>query len=492
MTDSSQVTTRLVKNIKWTAFIEIAARIVSPLLLIILAKLIAPEYFGLVSTATISITFFNIFWDAGLSKALVQDQQISTGSANVIFWANLCLSIVVYILLFFFAPAIAGFFNSPGSELVIRVLGVQLIIGSLGSVQQNLQVREINYKPLFFVRLFTAIVPALVAIPMALLDFRVWALVAGNLSGSILGVIFLWIQSPWRPIIKVNFSILPRLLRYGLWVMFEGILGWFISMGDNLWVGHFLGTQSLGIYQVGWSISTVIFSIALTPLISMLFPAFSRLSGDEESRNTLYWKAVKLINSLCLPMGIGLFFTGGYIEQVLVNDNWSGVGGVISWIGLMMGISWTVGVNTELYRAIGRPDVNTKIVFICVLYYAPVYYFASQLGLSTFTVFRFLVALMALPIHYYLMTRILKISVLHYFKNLRSIFLSLLIMVLVLTGITWIENTFNLINSPLLMLVVLVFAGLVSYLGILLAVDKKFIVGFINLVKEVTRKEKNA
>ncbi len=164
-------------------------------------------------------------------------------------------------LLFFFAPAIAGFFNSPGSELVIRVLGVQLIIGSLGSVQQNLQVREINYKPLFFVRLFTAIVPALVAIPMALLDFRVWALVAGNLSGSILGVIFLWIQSPWRPIIKVNFSILPRLLRYGLWVMFEGILGWFISMGDNLWVGHFLGTQSLGIYQVGWSISTVIFSI---------------------------------------------------------------------------------------------------------------------------------------------------------------------------------------------------------------------------------------
>ncbi len=62
MTDSSQVTTRLVKNIKWTAFIEIAARIVSPLLLIILAKLIAPEYFGLVSTATISITFFNIFW----------------------------------------------------------------------------------------------------------------------------------------------------------------------------------------------------------------------------------------------------------------------------------------------------------------------------------------------------------------------------------------------------------------------------------------------
>ncbi len=138
-------------------------------------------------------------------------------------------------------------------------------------------------------------------------------------------------------------------------------------------------------------------------------------------------------------MGIGLFFTGGYIEQVLVNDNWSGLGGVISWIGLMMGISWTVGVNTELYRAIGRPDVNTKIVFICVLYYAPVYYFASQLGLSTFTVFRFLVALMALPIHYYLMTRILKISVLHYFKNLRSIFLSLLIMVLVLTGITWMK-----------------------------------------------------
>jgi PST family polysaccharide transporter len=492
MTDSSQVTTRLVKNIKWTAFIEIAARIVSPLLLIILAKLIAPEYFGLVSTATIAITFFNIFWDAGLSKALVQDQQIITESANVIFWANLCLSFVVYILLFFSAPAIAGFFNSPGSELVIRVLGVQLIIGSLGSVQQNLQVREINYKPLFFVRLFTAIVPALVAIPMALLDFRVWALVAGNLSGSILGVIFLWIQSSWRPSVKVNFSIFPRLLRFGLWVMFEGLLGWFISMGDNLWVGHFLGTQSLGIYQVGWSISTVIFSIALSPLISMLFPAFSRLSGDDESRNALYWKAVKLINSLCLPMGIGLFFTGGYIERVLVNQNWSGLGAVISWIGLMMGISWTVGVNTELYRAIGRPDVNTKIVFICVLYYAPVYYFASQLGLPTFIIFRFIVAFLALPIHYILMTKILKISVLEYFKNLKSILLALLVMVLILTGIIWADNSFNLIDSSLVMLIVLVFTGFSSYLGMLLVLDKKFIIGFINLIKEVTRKEKNA
>jgi hypothetical protein len=165
---------------------------------------------------------------------------------------------------------------------------------------------------------------------------------------------------------------------------------------------------------------------------------------------------------------------------------------VISWIGLMMGISWTVGVNTELYRAIGRPDVNTKIVFICVLYYAPVYYFASQLGLPTFIIFRFIVAFLALPIHYILMTKILKISVLEYFKNLKSILLALIVMVLILTGIIWADDSFNLIDSSLVMLIVLVFTGFSSYLGMLLVLDKKFIIGFINLIKEVTRKEKNA
>ncbi|HWQ46887.1 MAG TPA: lipopolysaccharide biosynthesis protein [Longilinea sp.] len=492
MDNSNFIITKAIKNIKWSASIELATRIISPLLLIILARLLAPGDFGLVSTATIAITFFQIFWDAGLSKALVQNNELHSGAANVVFWTNLVFSIVVYVVLFFSASAIASFFNSPGSELVIKVLGIQTIISSFGSVQQNLQVREINYKPLFIAKLLTAIVPALISIPMALLGFGVWALIAGNMIGNLLGVGFLWFQSSWRPNLSINISILPRLLKYGIWVMFEGLLGWFINMGDNLWVGHFLGTGSLGKYQVGWSITTILFSIVLSPLLSVLFPAFSRLSNDAESRTQMYWKTMKIITFLCLPMGFGLFFIGSYLELVLVNESWAGIGAVISWIGLLMGFSWTIGVNAELYRAIGRPDVNTKILFICFLYYAPAYYFASQLGLNNFVIVRFLVGFLSLPIHYVLMKKILNIRLAEYIAKLKPILLSLLIMVAVLASLVLAKNWISVEIPPILSLIVLVLAGMGAYLGGMYLIDKQFLIDFRGLIKDVVRKESHA
>jgi len=492
MNDSNLVITKAIRNIKWSASIEIASRLISPLLLIILARLLAPSDFGLVSTATIAITFFQIFWDAGLSKALVQNNEINPGAANVVFWANLLFSILVYAVMFFSASAIAVFFHSPGSELVIRILGIQCIISALGSVQQNLQVREINYKPLFIAKLLTALVPGLISIPMALMGLGVWALIAGNLTGNLLSVAFLWFQSTWRPSASLNLSLLPRLLRFGIWVMFEGLLGWFINMGDNLWVGHFLGTESLGKYQVGWSITTILFNIVLSPLLSVLFPAFSRLSDDAESRTKMYWQTMKVITFLCLPMGFGLFFIGNSLQAVLVNESWVGIGAVIRWIGLLMGFSWTIGVNAELYRAIGRPDINTKILFICFLYYAPAYYFASQLGLDRFLVVRFLVGFLSLPIHYLMMKKILNIRLSEYFGKLKPILLSLMLMILILVIITLIPIHTALQLSPLLMLLVYLFTGVVSYMGAMYLFDKRFLREFWLMIKDVTRSESHA
>ena len=196
---NQNITTKAVGSLKWSALTEIAARTAQPIIFVVLARLLAPTDFGVLATAMIVISFVQMFWDAGLSKALIQTKEVPENAAHVVFWTNLTLGIIIYTLLFAAAPYIAFFFKSPVTEPVLRVLGIQIIIASLASVQQALFVRDLDFRGLFWIKLLTVFIPALFSIPLALLGYGIWSLVTGTLAGQFFNLLLLWMRSPWRP-----------------------------------------------------------------------------------------------------------------------------------------------------------------------------------------------------------------------------------------------------------------------------------------------------
>lgn len=481
------VTERAVQSIKWSALTEIVSRVASPIIFVIMARLLAPSDYGVVAIASIAISFSAMFWDAGLSKALIQIAEAAEAAAHVVFWTNVALGFFVYLLLFVSAPAIALFFNSPASGPVLRALGLQIIISPLTSVQQALFVRDFRFRDLFRIKLLTAFTPGLFSIPLAFFGYGAWALVAGTLASQLLNSLLLWKNSSWRPRLDYDLVIARKLFRFGSWVLLEGLGGWLIVWGDNLIVGRYMGVHDLGVYSTGWNLAAIIFGLVLNPFLPVLYPTFSRLQGDLPALRDTFHRVNRIIISIALPMGCGLLLVGPETALFLFGQKWQGLGFVLAVLGCLNTVAWLVGVNAEIYRAIGRPDVNTKFMFAQLSYYLPIYYFAAQHGLEVFTLSRLAAALISTPVHIYLCVRMLKVSPLYLWHQGKRIILSAIVMAFGVAALKWgVFATAN-FHYTAVPFAILILTGCIIYLSILSGLERGFVLQTLRLLKRAAK-----
>jgi O-antigen/teichoic acid export membrane protein len=473
------VTAKVVGAVKWSGLMEIGSRAVSATVYLVMARLLAPDDFGIMAIGMIIVNFSNIFLDAGLEKALIQTSSPSEKAAHVIFWTNVFMGLVIFSLLILAAPPLAAFFHCPASVAVIRVLSLQVLTGSLASVQQALLVRKFGFRELFWVKMATAIASGGLAIPLAFFKYGVWALVAGSLTGSLLNLILLWAQNPWCPRFSFHWPLARSLYGFGIWVALEGLGTWFFFWGDNLLVAKILGPHALGIYSVAWNIVNLIFGLVLNPFYPVLYPTFSRLRENLPLLTETFHRASHVVMALTLPIGTLLLLTGPALVSVFFGDKWQGMGIILALIGFMEGLSWLGGINPELYRACGRPDLNTKLMFGTILYYLPAYLLAAPWGLVVFTGTRMGLELTIIPLHIYLGVRLLKGSPHYLWRHGVPVILATLVMVAVLIMLQ------RLVTLPqtLSWLTLLIGTGLLIYSVVLWKFDRPFVSDMTNLIK---------
>jgi O-antigen/teichoic acid export membrane protein len=390
--------------------IEIVSRAAPASLTLVLAQMLQPADFGVVATAMIAIGLGQILCEAGLGAALIQTREAPEHAADVVFWTNLALGLTIYAGLFLVAPVVATFFGNELSRPVLRVLGLQVVMGSLTSVHQALLTRQLEFKRLFWIRAAPALVPLCVAVPLATLGAGVWALVGAALSGSLVNLMATWCLNPWRPRARYDWAVARRLGGFGGWVIGEGLSAWFFAWGDNLLIGKFLGMDALGTYRVGWSLLTLVFGLLIAPWGPVLYATLSELQGDMAAVRALFHQAVRAMGALSLPIGAYFFACGAPLAAALFGVQWKGLGTILSVIGFMHGFSGLLAVNTEAYRALGRPDVNAKLQWLYVLIYLPVYLVVGPLGIEPFTWARAGLGLLTLIVQVAVCVRVLGLA----------------------------------------------------------------------------------
>lgn len=475
--EQDDVRTRAVNAVKWTTAAEAISRFLQPLAAIILVRLLSPVEFGIVGVAVMVISFSQIFWEAGLGKAIIQAEKEVNATANVTFWTNIVLSAFVYLLIFTAAPKIGNVYGDPVlTPVVLRVLGIQVVIQAFSLVQSALFQRVLNYRVLFYIRLIAACMPIVITIPLALMEFGVWSLVIGTLSGTLVQSFALWRFSSWRPAMYYNLSIAKRVGTFGLWLTLEGVLGWFYNWADSMLLGAFLGVKEFGLYHTGNIIIGMSFGFFVNPLLSILFPMFSRIQNDRKLLIKSFGKSVRLVTAVALPVAIGLFLLGDQIAGVLFGSKWAGLGRVISFLALVHGWAWFVsGVNSEAYKAIGRPDLSPKLMAFGMLYYLPVYFFAAPRGLETFLWARLLVCFLSLPIHIWVLSKIFGLSPVFLWKQSKISWVAAAAMG---TAVFVIGSIID-INSPswirnIIVLGSIIGIGATIYIGTTVLLDRKY------------------
>ena len=420
-----------IHGLKWSFFSELASKAIQPVVVIVLARLLTPEDYGVMTSAMMVIAFSQIFWDAGMGKALIQRQTDIEEASNAVFLINIALGIIIAALLYLFAKPIAQtFFHDDRVIAVLQVMTLQVLFGALSSVQNALLQKEMGFKKLFWVRFATVSLPGLASIPLAMNGFGYWALVAGTLVGQLAQVIMLWTLSQWRPTLVVKYEVAKEIGKFGVWVGLSGLLAWFYMWADSFVVGAYMGSHDLGLYRTGNQIVTYSYSLLSAPLMPVLYSWM--VSRKIEEIRAALMNVVSFLSLIFMPIAIFIFMQADFVSNFVFGKNWLGISLVIAVMALSHGLSSVLVANSEAYRASGVPQYETYPMLIGLLIFVPVYIYSAQRGLEYFLYSRlFVVVGFGYILHSFLARKKLRVPNLFYIKYLVLFVLFITLSVLV-------------------------------------------------------------
>lgn len=463
----AEVKQRSVRAVKWSALAEMLGRSAQPLVLLVLAKLLTPQDFGVVGVAMIAIGLAQIFQEFGVGKTLVQTERSLEAYANNAFWISLAAACALYAAMAGFARPIASFFQSPDSEPVLRVLGLNVVLTSLVSVHAAMLQREIRFKALFVVRFLPALVMGGASVALALAGHGVWSLVWGTLAGSAAQVILYWWACPWRPQLRFHPAEFGRMFAFSKWVLLESTLAWLVSWGDSIALGHFLGPEALGAYRMGSMAVAYLSNIVFTPVVPVALGLFSRLQADPPAFVDALGKLTRIVVLISLPIGVGAALVGEMATVAILGSQWVAAGVVVQLMGLRMGLEWLVGLNSTAFSAAGRPDVNVKTLVIAVVVSLPAYVWAAPYGIVVFCGARLLTAQVNNLIAYQFARRIFALPARFLLTRVWSPLAACVVMALGVWGVVALSP-----GPGLGWLSLAVFGGTALYVGALSVVDR--------------------
>lgn len=373
---------------KWSAIAEVTAKITAPITNMILARLLTPNEFGIVAAITIIISFADIFTDAGFQKFVIQhefyDENILNKYSDVAYTANMLLSLLIYFIIFICRHKLAVLIGCSEAYNGIAVAAMTVLCTSFSSVIIARFRRELNFKPLFFIRLSGALIPLVITVPLAFVLKSYWAIVIGNVFQQFFIATVSVKLSVYKPRIKVDIKLFSEMLSFSLWNLMETLSIWFAGQANVFIVASVLNSYYLGLYKVGMSTINSYMSIITATITPVLFSALSRVQKDKIAYKNTFNKFQKVIAVFVLPMGAGMFLYRDLMVGILLGTQWKEISDFMGLWALMSALTITYSnTSCEVYRSMGKPKISFFLQMIYLVIYVPAIYYAACKGFYT-------------------------------------------------------------------------------------------------------------
>ncbi|WP_455541583.1 lipopolysaccharide biosynthesis protein, partial [Prevotella fusca] len=295
----SSVRKDTLNGLKWSSIEKFSVQGVQFLLGIIMARLLSPSDYGVVGMCSIFYAISQTFIDSGFNNTLIQKKDRTEEDYCTVFYFNIVIAIIFYVLLFLAAPWIASFFHNDILKSIIRVDAITLVINALMAVQMTKLTIEVNFKAISIRSLLSSIGSGLLGVLLAYLGWGVWAIVAQGIACSLINVIFIWIYCKWIPRKSFSKESFYGMFSYGSKLLASGLINTIYSNLTTLIIGRFFSAKDLGVYSRGTSIPGLVVNNLNGGLQRVIFPILSRYQDDDE-KLVYYYKQYIAIVSLCV------------------------------------------------------------------------------------------------------------------------------------------------------------------------------------------------
>ena len=292
---------------------------------VVLARLLSPEDFGVMSMVAAITAFAGLFQDLGLSTAAVQKGQLSHALQSNLFWVNVTMGAILTGTLAAAAPLVARFYQRPELTWVTVALSFNFLIRSLGTQHGVLLTRRMQFGRKAATGIAGSLVGLAVSIYLALKGYRFWALVWGGLTSGVTSVLLLHVVSPFRPTWPSRGTGVLSLVRFGADVTAFNIINYFHRNLDNLLIGKVWGAEALGLYTRAYALLMFPVQAIRNPLNAVAFPALCKLQGQPRAFRLYYRKLAEIVVFLSMPLSGFFICAGAQIVNILLGSQWAGV-----------------------------------------------------------------------------------------------------------------------------------------------------------------------
>ncbi len=351
---------KVVRSTIWLAIGNGSAKIVNLIKIAILGRLLAPDDFGLMAIAILTLKWLEYFTETGFNKALVQEQGDIEPYLDTAWVVQLVRGALLATLLFLTAPLAAEFFATPHATAVIRACATVLIIRGFSNPAIVYLRRELDFKRIFWWTLSNACIGLAVAIGVALLYPSVWALVASVVAAAIASTLLSYVIKPYIPRPHFQWQQAKKLIHFGKWIFFLNVISFVGLYADSAIVGKILGMTSLGFYQMARQFGmTPSHQIAL--LVSgVMFPAFTHLRESEQLR-IAFSRTLIVISMVAIPLGCFLTVFANPLVLLILGEQWLPIAPALAWL-VWAGICTAfTDASSALFQASGKPSLSVYV-----------------------------------------------------------------------------------------------------------------------------------
>ena len=416
------------KGVFWSALERFSLQGVQFLVMIVMARILLPEDYGLVGLTTVFVSLSTSLIDSGFSQALIRKIDRTEIDKSTIFFFNIVVGVFIYILFFAIAPFVADFYEKPVLVTIIRLISLTSFINSFAVVQRAEFSINIDFKSQAKASIIASVVSGLIGIFLAYSGYGVWALVAQQISTAVISTSILWVLSSWRPSIIFSVASFKELFQFGSNLMVSGLLDTLYREIYPIIIGKLYSATSLGHYSRAKNFVDFP-SASLTGILQRVtYPLLCEIQNEEERMVAVYRKIIKFSAYLMFPLIIGLASVADSFVYLTIGPQWNFCGQLLCLL-CFANVWYPINaINLNLLQVKGKSDIYLRLEIIKKTMYISILLVTSPLGVEVMCYGQIVGSFLAVIINTYYSGKLMNFGFLRQMQDiLPSIVLSLLI-----------------------------------------------------------------
>ena len=356
---------------------QVASLVLRTGALVVLARLLGPKDFGLVSMVTAFTGVLTWFRDFGLSAAAVQRSDITADQHSTLFWINVLLGALLALVALAAAPGIAAFYHEPRLLLVTAVLGTAFLFNAVGIQHSALLQRQMRFTAMAVISIVSLIVGTAIAIGGAAIGYGYWALVANSVTTPLVASVGFWVATGWVPGMPRRHAGIRSMMHFGGTLTLNGIIAYIGFNADKVMIGRFLGLDAIGIYGRGFQLIRIPTDNLNWAVGEVAFSALSHLQNDPARLRSYFLKGFSFVLGLTLPITIACGLFADDVVLVLLGPKWQASTEIVRLLAPTIAVFAVINPMGWLIYSLGLVRRSLKIALV----FAPLMVLGCVLGL---------------------------------------------------------------------------------------------------------------